>query len=303
MGPKKPPKAQRGDAHLHGVQKGRPKKKANGRPAGAKNKIQERQYTDEELQFAVNMDIDRLKNPGNHQYSSRREMCDALKISESTIRLQLKKIKEKLPILNKALGLTGQRLLTNAEESILVNVILDGQEQGVCITKTNILHMVSDFITFEKEIQVGRLVEDDATLAARLTNVDNLHANSTTLARHYKWYQGFKRRHPKIKPKKPQYLGRKRGKVTEAQVRGWFSDRIHYFKLKHLMDVIEDPENMFNFDETNVTFSPQIPYVLTVSGLKSTKHAFVQTSGQTEKGSVTAVVMASASGKFPPPPC
>ena len=96
--------------------------------------------------------------------------------------------------------MTGQRLLTDAEEDILVNVILDAQERGVCITKNNIIHMVSDFLTFQREIDDGNLLEDDATLAARLSNYDAF--LSTTLTRHYKWYLGFKHRHPLIKTKK-----------------------------------------------------------------------------------------------------
>ena len=103
MDPKKTPKTQRGDAHLHGVQKDRPKQKANARPAGVKNKNPVRQYTDKELQFAVNMDIYIIKYPKNHKYESRREMCKALKIPESTIRLRLSKIKNKIPIQNSML--------------------------------------------------------------------------------------------------------------------------------------------------------------------------------------------------------
>ena len=105
--------------HLHAIlkNKGRPKKVTHGRPAGAKNKTS-RGYTEEALQEAVNMVIDRMRDPKNHQYSSRREMCEALKIPESTIRLQLKKMKNKIPIRNKAPSMTGQTLLINSEEKI-----------------------------------------------------------------------------------------------------------------------------------------------------------------------------------------
>ena len=149
-----------------------------------------------------------MRDPKSHQYKSRRKLCEALKVPESTVRLQLRKFKHQIPIRTKALGMTGQRLLTDAEEDILVNVILDAQERGVCITKSNIIHMVSDFLHFQRHIEDGNLVEDDTTLAARLKSYDAF--NDHTLKKHHKWYLGFRRRHPLILPKKPQYLGRKR---------------------------------------------------------------------------------------------
>ena len=110
MGKNAPNNKKKAD-HLHAIlkTKGRPKKVTHGRPAGAKNKTRER-YTEDALQEAVNMDIDRMRDPKNHLYPSRREMCKALKIPESTVRLQLRKLKLKVPIRTKALGMTGQAL-------------------------------------------------------------------------------------------------------------------------------------------------------------------------------------------------
>ena len=80
------------------------------------------------------MDLDWLKDPKIHLYPSRRGISKALGIPESTVRAQVRKIKHKIPIRSKAMGMTGKRLLTNSKEIILVNVILDAQELGVCIT-------------------------------------------------------------------------------------------------------------------------------------------------------------------------
>ena len=64
MAPSKPTKNRRGQANLHDVQKGHPKKRpAHGRTKGAKNKNPARTSTDEELKFAVNMDTDRREIP------------------------------------------------------------------------------------------------------------------------------------------------------------------------------------------------------------------------------------------------
>ena len=96
-------------------------------------------------------------------------------------------------------------------------------------------------------------------------------------------------------------LSKKRCRVTEGQVRTWFADRLTYFTTKRLLEVLEDPDRMFNFDESNIIFSPTVAWVLVIRGLRSTKDAFTDTPGMTEKGSVTALIMASASGNFPPP--
>ena len=72
---KNAPNNKKNAAHLHAIlkTKGQPKKVTDGRPAGAKNKTRE-SYTEDALQEAVNMDIDRMRDPKRHQYKSRRQM-------------------------------------------------------------------------------------------------------------------------------------------------------------------------------------------------------------------------------------
>ena len=71
----------RGQTQLHGVQqRGCPPKKTHGRPKGAKNVKAERTYTDDDLQSAVQLDIEMEINPkGTHPYKSGRQMkCSGL---------------------------------------------------------------------------------------------------------------------------------------------------------------------------------------------------------------------------------
>ena len=67
------------------------------------------------------------------------------------------------------------------------------------------------------------------------------------------------------------------------------------------MPAVNDPKRVFNFDETNLSFCPRMPNVLVQTGYKSAKFAYTKTTGHTEKGSVTALVMTNALGDFPPP--
>ena len=71
-------------------------------------------------------------------------------------------------------------------------MIIDGQEWGVCITKTNVLHMVCDFETFEKNIKEGKIANDVDTHNERLGTVDQLYGNNKALTTH-KMISGFHR--------------------------------------------------------------------------------------------------------------
>ena len=136
---------------LHGVQNtkrkgsGRPRKH-HGRPRGAKNNP--RTYTNAQLHECLNMDIDRDRNSVTHQYKSRRQLARAFGIPESTIRDLRRKIAKHIPIKGKLLGVTGQRHLTDTEEIILLNLIHDSQERGVCVTRINIKQMLMDFLYY-----------------------------------------------------------------------------------------------------------------------------------------------------------
>ena len=90
-----------------------------------------------------------------------------------------------------------------------------------------------------------------------------------------------------------------RPRITKLQVRSWYADRLHYFTYKRPLEVLKDPNLVVNFDETTAIFSPMVAWVIVCSHLKSTKHAFTDKTGQTVKGSVTALIMASVSGNFP----
>ena len=99
---------------LRGVHKGRPPKKKHGRPIGAKNANEERPYSIEDLRRALEMDINRRKYPDDdHPYPSRRSMCEAMLIPESTIISNLERMRKSgqiEAIVVQPLGLTGKRL-------------------------------------------------------------------------------------------------------------------------------------------------------------------------------------------------
>ena len=93
MAPRKISQNKRG-LGLRGVHKGRPPKNTHGRPIGARNINEERPYSIDDLKKAIEMDIHMRKHPNeDHPYPSRRSMCEAMNIPESTIRSNQKRMK------------------------------------------------------------------------------------------------------------------------------------------------------------------------------------------------------------------
>ena len=60
------------------------------------------------------------------------------------------------------------------------------------------------------------------------------------------------RRNPAITERSAETLTGGRASVTEGAIKKWFSD-IHTYVVaeEHAGDVFEDPERIFNFDESN----------------------------------------------------
>ena len=108
-------------------------------------------------------------------------------------------------------------------------MIKECQERGACITKTNVLQVVSDIFRYGRKIDEGLIKNDEKTTAARVAYIDSLNSDAQDIQSHRKWYRNFRDKH-KLKLKKPQMLSKKRCRVTEGQVRTWFADRLTYFR-------------------------------------------------------------------------
>lgn len=75
-------------------------------------------------------------------------------------------------------------------------------------------------------------------------------------------------RHPTISRQMTQNLPTSRTHITEEAVRAWFN-RVHsYFEQNNLLDVLEDPGRIFNYDETGFFLCPKGKQVLFRIGSK-----------------------------------
>lgn len=108
------------------------------------------------------------------------------------------------------------------------------------------------------------------------------------------WYEGFRRRHPKLAIRKAQNLGAKRLQATEEEVRKWFGVQENYLDKKGLLNISGD--RIFNCDETNVPLCPSADHVFAEKGSNS-----VYNIVEGEKENVTVLFAYSASGECAPP--
>lgn len=111
------------------------------------------------------------------------------------------------------------------------------------------------------------------------------------------WYQSFLRRHPEISVREAEGINSARAAVTESRVRLWFTDLREYIKSVNALDIFEEPDRIFNGDETGFSLCPKSGKVL---GPKGYKNLYVIKKGN-EKENITVLVVFTASGKICPP--
>lgn len=108
------------------------------------------------------------------------------------------------------------------------------------------------------------------------------------------WYQSFLRRHREIREAKG--INSARAAVTETRERLWIKDLREYIKSIDALDIFEDPNIMFNGDETGFSLCPRPGKVL---GPRDYKNIYVIKKSN-EKENVIMVVVFAASGKICP---
>ena len=106
-----------------------------------------------------------------------------------------------------ALGITNKRILTEAEELVLCNMIIDTQRCGLFVIKRNIINFVEDIIKNERDDPKQELNE----------RLDRLGMRKTGQACD-KWFRGFMKRNPEIVFRRPELLSKSRMNVTPQQI-------------------------------------------------------------------------------------
>ena len=104
----------------------------------------------------------------------------------------------------------------------------------------------------------------------------------------WKWWQGFKKRHPEISLRKPDNLNRGRSRMNNQVVMDKF------FKLLkqelHSIDILDKPEHIFNSNETEIDLNARSGKVIVC---KNSKHAYSEQKAPRDH--ITSMVYCSAS--------
>lgn len=106
----------------------------------------------------------------------------------------------------------------------------------------------------------------------------------------------FLKRHPIIAERTAENISSARDAVTEDQINNWFKEVKSYLNENDLSGILEDPDKIFNTDESAFFLSPKPGRVLVKRGTKNVYMA----SGD-EKENVTVLLTANAAGKIAPP--
>lgn len=107
-----------------------------------------------------------------------------------------------------------------------------------------------------------QLLDSVAILVTKLKRPNTF--NDGRPGRH--WYEGFLKRHPEITQRMSQNLCASRAAVTELKLKNWFDEIKNYFEEQKIQ--IDEPERVFNADESAFFLSPKGSSVLAQKGSK-----------------------------------
>lgn len=77
------------------------------------------------------------------------------------------------------------------------------------------------------------------------------------------------KKHPEVSLRKSEVVSAASSKVSESDVRKWFQDIFAYLQEKGYRHILENPDRIFNGDETNFQQCPQNKRVLAPKGSKN----------------------------------
>ena len=100
------------------------------------------------------------------------------------------------------------------------------------------------------------------------------------------------RRHPVLSVRTPERVSKARVGVTEANIREWFANLITEMEQIDALDIFDDPNRVFNCEESNIQLCPKTG---TVIGIKRWKNVYELAPGP-DKSTLTFLGTFSANG-------
>ncbi|CAI6354541.1 unnamed protein product [Macrosiphum euphorbiae] len=108
------------------------------------------------------------------------------------------------------------------------------------------------------------------------------------------WYKAFLKRNPIISQRTSEHVTSAIGNVSEENIKKWFNDIHAYLSDEKLVDILNEPERIFNGDETGFSLCPKTKSVL---GPRGAKDIYEIAKGN-EKENITAMFTFNAAGQM-----
>ncbi|CAK1584718.1 unnamed protein product [Parnassius mnemosyne] len=212
-------------------------------------------YTPENLEEA----IAELQN--NEKRLSDRQICQKHGVPRTTLRVYKHKPGHKTSL--------GPSPILTLEEAILEDWIISSARKGFPKNKDNILDSVQKFL------------------------IDNPRPNPFLNNRPgIGWLKAFLKRHPRLSIRTSEGVTKASSCVSEKDIRGCFDEIRQYAEEKGLTEILNQPNRVFNADETNFRICQSTGLVVAEKGSKNVYNI----ENSNAKESITALLMSSAAG-------
>lgn len=217
-------------------------------------------YSEEDLRSAI---VEIREKDGKIRETARK-----YNIPHSTL---LNKLKGRTPEVRK---MGPSTILTPAEEQILCNWVSAHARKGFPLNKRMLVETVQEII-----ITDGR------------SNPFYENKPGDT------WFKAFLKRHPEIAQRHAESIDSGRALVNETSIRKWHDDLQSYLKSENALTILNEPQRIFNADESGFLTNPQSGLVLAPKGMDN---LYAINTGS-EKESITVLVTINADGELFPP--
>lgn len=111
------------------------------------------------------------------------------------------------------------------------------------------------------------------------------------------WYVNFLKRHPEITVRSAEGINKARARVTEESIRLWFRELEIFLAQEGHLDILTEPERIFNADESGFSLCPKTGKVLGPKGYRN----LYQIKTGNEKDNLTVLTTFNAAGEMCPP--
>lgn len=107
----------------------------------------------------------------------------------------------------------------------------------------------------------------------------------------------FLKRHPQITLRTPEFVTNASSKVSKSDIESWFRKIREFLAAHGWLDVLDDPERVYNGDETSFYLNPKTKSVFALRGSRNVYDIEKSSS----KTNITTMFSFSAAGKVVPP--